>query len=111
MYRPLEPFNVAAELLNPTYSEVKGVTVKEFPEHGELIYCSFKSYGGTEVVVNDVLVVRNTANIETWYRPDITAASRIKVGSVVYEVMGTPENISMRNQFLKFKVQAIVGGA
>lgn len=111
MYRPSEPFNVAVELLNPSYTEVKGVTVKDYPAHGELIFCSFKTYGGTEVVSNNVLVVKDTANIETWYRPDITAASRIKLGAVVYEVLGTPENINMRNQFLKFKVQTVAGGA
>jgi head-tail adaptor len=111
MYKPSGVFNVAAELLNPVYAEVKGVTVKEYPEHGETIFCSFKSYGGTETVVNGVLSVEDTANVETWYRPDIKAGSRLKLGSVSYEVLGTPENVEQRNQLLKFKVRSIAGGA
>lgn len=102
---------MGAELLNPTYAEVKGVTVKEYPEHGEVIFCSFKSFGGTETLVNGVLSVENTASVETWYRPDLTAASRLKIGSAIYEIMGTPENIEQRNQLLKFKVRSIAGGA
>ena len=51
--------------------------------------------------------------IETWYRPDVTAKCRIKVMQTgdVYEIIGKPENINMRNQYLKFKVQAVEGGA
>ena len=75
------------------------------------IFCSFRTYGGTESTSNDVLVVNDTAIIETWYRPDITSSSQIKLGDKVYEVIGEPENIEMRNQFMKFKVQAVRGGA
>ena len=109
-YRPAEPFNTALELLNPTYSTVKGVTIKSYPEKGDIIFCLFKTYGGTESTSNDVLTVIDTANIETWFRPDITSASRLRLGSKVYEVMGEPENISQRNQFLKFKVRGVKGG-
>lgn len=110
MYRPSEPFSVPAQLLNPTYETIKGVAVKTYPENGEVIWCSFKTFGGTETEVNGVLSIVNTANVETWYRPDITAASRIMVDSEVYEVLGTPENIERRNQFLKFKVRGVTGG-
>ena len=72
--------------------------------------CSFKTYGGTETTSNDVLMVIDTAKIETWYRPDITSASQIRLGSKVYEVMGEPENIEQRNQFLQFKVRGVKGG-
>ena len=110
-YRPQEPFSTAVLLLNPSYSEVKGVPIKSFPETGELFYCSFRTYGGTESTSNDVLTVIDTANIETWYRPDITSASRIKLGNKTYEVVGEPENIEQRNQFLKFKVRGVKGGS
>ena len=109
-YRPSEPFSTPVLLLNPTYSTVKGVTKPVYPESGEVIWCSFKTYGGTESTTNDVLAVIDTANIETWYRPDITAASRIKLGSKTYEVMGEPEDIEQRHQFSKFKVRGVRGG-
>jgi SPP1 family predicted phage head-tail adaptor len=110
-YRPSEPYCIPVELFNPTYETVKGVTKKVYPEKGEVIFCSFKTYGGTETTVNDQLVVVDTATIETWYRPDITSSSVIKLNNKTYEVIGEPENIEMRNQFMKFKVQAVKGGA
>ena len=103
-YRPSEPYCTPVELLNPTYETVKGVTKKVYPETGELINCSFKTYGGTETTTNDQLTVVDTANVETWYRPDITSASQIRLGGKKYEVMGEPEDIEQRHQFLKFKV-------
>lgn len=109
-YRPSEPYCTPVELFNPTYETVKGVTKKVYPETGEQIFCSFKTYGGTETTVNDQLTVVDTANVETWYRPDITSASRIKLGSDVYEIMGKPEDIEQRHQFLKFKVRGVKGG-
>lgn len=116
-YRPALAFNVPMFLLIPTGTKiVKGVTVKEYPEpaNGELIYCSFRSFGGTESTKNGVYSVIDTANIETWYRPDIKADCKICFAentSKIYEIIGTPENIEMRNQFLKFKVKAVSGGA
>ena len=110
MYRPSEPFTTSVELFNPTYETIMGVTKKNYPETGEIIFCSFKSYGGTETTVNDQLVVVDTANIETWYRPDITSSSMIRLNGESYEVMGKPEDIEQRHQFLKFKVRGVRGG-
>lgn len=115
-YKPSAPFNVPVFLLIPSAKTVKGVLTKVYPEinQGELIYCSFKTFGGTESNKDGLLSVEDTANIETWYRPDIKADCRIcLVGDIprVYEILGEPENINMRNQFIKFKVRAIRGGA
>lgn len=109
-YRPSEPYCTPVELFNPTHEVVKGVTKKVYPETGELIFCSFKTYGGTETNVNDQITVVDTANVETWYRPDITSGSLIKLGNKKYEVMGEPEDIEQRHQFLKFKVRGVKGG-
>lgn len=49
--------------------------------------------------------------METWYRPDITSASMIRVDGKDYEILGTPENINMANIYLKIKVKAVKGGA
>lgn len=109
-YRPKEPYSTVVELYNPTITKVKGVNVKSWTKVDD-IYCSFKTYGGTESTSNDVLSVIDTANIETWYRPDITSASQIRLGSKIYEVIGEPEDIELRHQFLKFKVRGVKGGA
>lgn len=114
-YKPFTPFNVPLMLLVPAYTDSLGVPTKTFPEvaNGILFYGSFKTYGGTEREVNGIYSVENTAVIETWYRPDIKSNCRIAVPETgeVYEILGEPENINMRNQYLRFKVLQIKGGA
>jgi len=110
MYKPDLPYDTPVELFNPTYETVKGVTKKVYPEKGESVFCKFKTYGGTETTVNGQLTVIDTANVETWYRPDITSASLIRLGSKKYEVMGEPEDVEQRHQILKFKVRGVKGG-
>lgn len=88
---------------------------KTFPdlEKGFMIYGSFKTYGGTEKNVDGIYSIIDTAVIDTWYRPDITSDCQIVVASTNarYEILGEPENINMRSQYMRFKVQRIVGGA
>jgi len=109
-FTPAFPYTTPAELLIPTYSSEKGTQVKTFPAQGIRINVSFRSFGGTETNTNEVYTVLNTATVETWYRPDIKADCRIRLTSGdVYEIIGTPENIELRNQFCKFKVKAIEG--
>lgn len=114
-YRPTNPFDTPLRLLVPTYTFVSGVRKKTFPavESGDLFFGSFKTYGGTERDVNGIYSIEDTAVIETWYRPDITSGCRIAIAGtgIVYEVLNEPENIEMRNQFLKFKVSRVKGGA
>lgn len=112
-FKPRFPYATAIELLIPTYTTSKGVSVKSYPKTGIRLNCSFKTYGGTETTVNDLYSVIDTASIETWYRPDIKADCRIKVLSTgeEYEIIDKPENIDMRNQFVRFKVRAVEGGA
>ena len=112
-FKPSFPYSTAAELMIPTYVKKKGVKSKVFTETGIRINVSFKTYGGTETNVNDVYAVVDTAWVETWYRPDIKSECRIKIleTGVIYEILGRPENINMRNQFMKFKVRAVEGGA
>lgn len=110
-YRPKEAFTTTLELWNPAEAKkVKGVPVKDYKMSG-IINCLFKTYGGTETEKNGLLSVVDTANVETWYRPDITAASRVMLGEKVYEVTGEPEDINQRHQYLKFKVRRVKGGA
>lgn len=107
------PLNVPLMLLIPEYSKEYGVESKTYPEDGILIYGSFRTFGGTERDVNGVYSIENTANVDTWYRPDITSDCRIKLPQTgeTYEILGEPENIAMRNQFLRLKLMQIKGGA
>lgn len=110
-YRPSGPFNVPMVLFVPTETMAKGVTKKTYPAEGSTFFGRFRTFGGTERVVNDVLVLDDTGTVETWYRSDITPDCRITIGGHPYEILGTPENIEMRNQFLVFRVRAYRGGA
>ena len=108
-YTPL-PFNVVLTLQTPKTTTVKGSPKKTYADAGG-IYCSFRTFGGTETTLNGVLTVENTAVVDTWYNPDISADSRvITADGGIYEILGTPENIEMRNQFMRFKIREIRGG-
>jgi hypothetical protein len=112
-YKPSFPFTTPIDLLIPSYTESKGAKIKTFPAVGIRLNCSFKTYGGTETSTNGVFSVIDTAIVETWYRPDIKSDCRIRLFSSgqVYEIIGKPENINERNQFIRFKVRAVEGGA
>ncbi len=111
-YKPGEAFLVPMYLFTPQIITAKGSSKKVIPENCKLFYCSFRSFGGTEKVLDNVLSVEDTAVIETWYRTDIKSDSILKDSNgLVYEIIGTPENISMKNQYLKFKIRAKKGGA
>ena len=109
-YKPL-PFNVVLTLQTPKITTVKGSSKKSYIDSG-VIYCSFRTFGGTETTSNGALTVENTAVVDTWYNPEITSECRVKTADgSVYEILGTPENIEMRNQFMRFKIREIRGGA
>ena len=111
-------------LLTPTYKSVTGVVTKSYPTIEEalekkdssgksinLFFGTFKTYGGTERDVNGVYSIEDTANVETWFRPDIKSDCRIGLETgEIYDVLGEPENVNRRNQFLKFKVKRVKGG-
>lgn len=114
-YRPALDNTIPLLLLVPTYATVSGVPTKTYPpaSQGVLIYGNFKTYGGTERDINGLYSIEDTAVVETWYRPDITSDCRICVAATgaIYDVWHEPENINMRNQFLRFKVKRVKGGA
>lgn len=113
MYRPNEIKQMTTPMMVYKVEENKelGVVVKNYAELG-MIYCNFKTYGGTEKEVNGILAIEDTATIVTWYRPDITSnciLERLSDGAK-FEILNEPENIEMRNQVLRFKVRRIKGG-
>ena len=115
-YKPAAPFTTPIYILEPTVKMVKGVKQKVYPDPSTLgddalIFGTFRSFGGTDVTQDGVLTVEATGYIDTWYRPDITSKCRlymIQTGEA-YEIMGDPENIEMRNQYLRIRVQKIGG--
>lgn len=110
-FKPTFPFNVPFFVHIPTTKKVKGVVQKTYKKNDIVFYCSFRTFGGTEKNVNDILVVEDTATLQTYYDPIIKEDCVIEVDGKMYEILGTPENVNMRNQFMQMKVRAVKGGA
>ena len=99
-----------ATLQNPTYEKTLAVSTKTY-KTVDTINITFRTFAGSESNVNDLVSVENTAVVETWYREDITSNSRLIVNGNTYEVVGSPEDISLRHQYLVFRVRQIKGSA
>lgn len=111
MFNPDLSDFIPLELLKPIKSKSVGVAKKTFSENGDVFFGSFKTYGGTEKVVNGVLSIEDTAKITTWYREDIKSDCAVKKDDAVYEIIGEVEDVGNRHQFLLFKVRRYKGGA
>lgn len=102
----------ACALLIPEPGPKKnGVPTWIWPQDGIIFFANLKSYGGTERVANDLLVIEDTMVLTTWYRPDITAKCRVEImqTGAVYEIINEPENLEMRNQILICKLRRVKG--
>lgn len=114
-YRPSRPFDTPLLLYPVTGTEdVQGVELKTYAQTGILFFGSFVTYGGTEREVNGLRVVEDTANVETWYRPEFAASGRVALANSpthLYEIVGEPEDIEQRHQFCKMRLTRVQGGA
>lgn len=121
MFRPSEAAQMVTplRLQQPTNAVSYGVGIKTYTNVNGVIWANFKTYGGTEKNDNGVISVEDTAQVVCWYRPDIKGNCRVVLldgsedtaDAKCYEILGEPENIELRNMFLKFKVRRIKGGA
>lgn len=115
-FKPSGPFVVPMMLLIPTYDDTAAVMVKTYPAvaDGIRINCTFRTFGGTDREVNGLYSVEDTATIETWFRPDIKSDCRIAAAdnpTEIYEILGSPEDIERRHQYLRIRLQRVKGGA
>ena len=110
-FKPTTPFSVAMQLYIPTTTRTQGVAKKTYTA-GDVFFGAFRTFGGTERELNDVIRIDATATIDTWYRPDIKADCQIQIleSGVMYDIISEPEDIEMRHQYLQFKVRKL-GGA
>lgn len=109
-YKPQLPFNVPAMLLKRSLTKVNGANKESFTEK-TMFFCAAKSYGGTEKVVNDVYVIEDTWQIDTWFNPAFGKGDRIRFldDNTEFEILASPENINRRGQYMRFKVSRIGG--
>lgn len=123
-YKAAGPFTVPMYLLTPTEARVQGAVQKTWPQIPEagntapenpppLIWGSFRTFGGSESSRDGVYTIVDTATIDTWWRPDITAACRIVLAETgdQYDIIADPEDIERRHQYMQLKVRKVGGKA
>lgn len=106
----LKHLNVKFNLIKISTTKVLGADKTNEEKIGE-VYANFKTYGGTEREVNGKYVVEDTANVITYYRPDIQSnclLERVDDGAR-FEILNEPEDIEFRHIALKFKVRRLKG--
>ena len=112
-FKPSAPFTVAMKLLVPVTTTAYGAVKKTFtaPADSMLFFGSFRTFGGTENIKDDVYTVVNTGVVDTWFNPDINADCRIYLCDTeqIYDIVSDPEDIDFRHQYMQFKVQKIGG--
>jgi hypothetical protein len=117
MYRPSRPLRVAFELLVPTKKRVKGVDIKEYPSPGNeenpVFFGSYVTFGGSDRVVNGMTVAYDTGSVECWFDPRIRSDCRLynRETKTFHDIIGQVENIESRGMYMKFRVEAVKGGA
>lgn len=112
MFKVSEQMTTPMRLMKRQTEKVLGATETTYTEATDpIIYCNFKSKGGTEAVHNGQYIILETATVQTWYRPDIKKGDRLILpdGSA-WDIKGNPENVEQRNQLMILKLQN-VGGA
>lgn len=107
------PFNRSFTIQVPLVEKVNGVVVKTYVDSPHTFKANVRTFGGTERIVNDVIVLEDTATLQTWYNRQIKADVRLldNHDQSTYEVLGTPENILQQNQYMEIKVRRVRGGA
>lgn len=115
MFRPNEAAQMTTplQLQQPVNVVSYGVNKKTYKNIKGVVMANFKTFGGTEKNDNGIITVEETAQVVCRYRPDIKSDTRVVLlqTGAVYEILGDPENIEMRNMFLKFKLRRVKGGA
>lgn len=113
MFKVSEQMTTPMKLQKRISKNVMGAPEFEYVDVPDdpIIYCNFKSKGGTEAVHDGRYIILDTATVQTWYRPDIAKGDRLILpdGSA-WDIKGNPENVEQRNQLLILRVQN-AGGA
>ena len=106
----LRYLNVKFKLIKLTTEKVLGSDKITETEIGEF-FANYKSRGGTESVVNGKLVIEDTAEVITAWRPDIQSDCllvRVDDGAR-FEIVGEPEDYSYRHVALGFTIRRLKG--
>lgn len=112
MYKPanIREFITPAVHKKATTKTVNSRTVKKYTESGT-VRGKFKLKGTSEITANGLTVVNDKTTFTTWYKPDFAASDILTIGGIDYKIIGTPENVEMRNRYSVLMLERISGGA
>lgn len=106
----LDNLNVKFNLIKLKTEKVLGSDKVTEEKIGEL-FANYKSKGGTETTLNGKLVIEDTADIVTHWRPDLKSdciLERVDDGAR-FEIVGEPEDYSFRHIALGFTIRRLKG--
>jgi hypothetical protein len=112
MYKPanIREFTTPAVHKKATEETVNGRTVKDHKPVGT-VRGKFKLKGTQEITANGLTVVNDKTTFTTWYKADYEASDILTIGGIDYKIIGTPENVEMRNRYSVIMLERISGGA
>jgi len=73
------------------------------------IHAQWVNVHGSEAWIANSVQAQLGATVTIRYRPDITPACRVLLGSIVYQIVSL-DNIRQRNEWMEIKVKAAVMG-
>lgn len=112
MYKPssIREFVTAAVHKKATSKTVNNRTTKKIVVVGT-VRGKFKQKGTAETNANGLTVISDKTTYTTWYKADYEAKDILTIGGIDYEIVGTPENVEMRNRYSVLNLERIGGGA
>ena len=111
MYKPakVREFVTTATYKKAVETLVNGRTTKTFEVVGTY-RGKFKLKGTSEMSANGLTVVSDKTTFTTWYSPNFASSGVLSVNGIDYCIIGTPENVEMRNKYSVLTLERIGGG-
>lgn len=112
MYKPanIREFVTPAIYKQATSETEEGRTQSVYKEVG-IVRGKFKQKGTAETQANGLTIVNDKTTFITWYKADFKAADILTINGADFEIVGTPENVEMRNRYSVITLERISGGA
>ena len=112
MYKPanIREFVTPAVHKKATEKTIDNQPIKVYTEAGT-VRGKFKQKGTAETTANGLTLINEKTTFITWYKADFKAADILTINGVDFEIIGTPENVEMRNRYSVITLERIGGGA
>ena len=112
MYKPanLREFVTQAVHKKPATQIINGHNQKTYTAVGT-IKGKFKQKTTSELNANGLSVVEDKVSFITWWSNNLEAQDVLTINNIDYEIVGTVENVEMRNRYAVLTLHRIEGGA